>query len=69
MLVNELAGLPTPVTLVVDDYHLISSRDILQCVAFLVEHLPPALRLVLSARADPDGRRHWAAPSSWQSRP
>ncbi len=54
MLVNELAGLPTPVTLVVDDYHLISSRDILQCVAFLVEHLPPTLRLVLSARADPE---------------
>jgi LuxR family transcriptional regulator, maltose regulon positive regulatory protein len=54
MLVNELAGLPAPVTLAVDDYHLISSQDILHCVAFLVEHLPPPLRLVLAARADPE---------------
>ena len=54
MLVNELAGLPAPMTLIIDDYHLLSSRDILGSVAFLVEHLPPALRLVLSARSDPE---------------
>jgi len=53
MLVNELEVLPAPVTLVLDDYHLISSRDILGSVAFLVEHLPPAFRLALAARADP----------------
>jgi LuxR family maltose regulon positive regulatory protein len=54
MLVNELAGLPAPVTLVVDDYHLISSPDIRYGVAFLVEHLPPTVCLVLAARADPE---------------
>ena len=54
MLVNELAGLPAPVTLVADDYHLISSPDIRYGVAFLVEHLPPTMRLVLAARADPE---------------
>jgi LuxR family maltose regulon positive regulatory protein len=53
MLVNELAGLPAPVTLVIDDYHLIASQDILHCVAFLVEHLPATLRLVLATRSDP----------------
>jgi LuxR family transcriptional regulator, maltose regulon positive regulatory protein len=53
MLVNELELLPAPVTLVLDDYHLISSRDILGSVAFLVEQLPPAFRLALAARADP----------------
>jgi ATP/maltotriose-dependent transcriptional regulator MalT len=54
MLVNELAGLPAPVTLVLDDYHLISSRDVLHSVAFLVEHLPPPVRLVVATRADPE---------------
>jgi LuxR family transcriptional regulator, maltose regulon positive regulatory protein len=54
MLVNELEVLPAPVTLVLDDYHLISSRDILDSVAFLLEHLPPAVRLALAARTDPE---------------
>jgi len=54
MLVNELAVLPMPVTLVLDDYHVISSQEILRCVAFLAEQLPPAVRLAVAARADPD---------------
>ena len=54
MLVNELEVLPVPVTLVLDDYHLISNQDILRSVAFMVEHLPPAVRLALAVRADPE---------------
>jgi LuxR family transcriptional regulator, maltose regulon positive regulatory protein len=54
ILVNELAVLPTPLTLVLDDYHLISSQEILRSVAFLVEHLPPGVRLALAVRADPE---------------
>ena len=54
MLVNELEVLPAPVTLVFDDYHLISNQDILRSVAFMVEHLPPAVRLALAVRADPE---------------
>ena len=54
MLVNELEVLPAPVTLVLDDYHLISNQDILRSVAFMVEHLPPAVRLALAVRADPE---------------
>jgi LuxR family transcriptional regulator, maltose regulon positive regulatory protein len=54
ILVNELAGLAAPVTLVLDDYHLISSRGTLHSVAFLVEHLPPAVRLVVATRMDPE---------------
>ena len=54
MLVNELEVLPAPVTLVLDDYHLISNQDILRSVAFMVEHLPPALCLALAIRADPE---------------
>ena len=54
LLVNELEVLPVPVTLVLDDYHLISNQDILRSVAFMVEHLPPAVRLALAVRADPE---------------
>src|SRR5690242_13094479 len=54
MLVNELAALPAPLTLAFDDYHLISNQEVLHSVAFLVEHLPPGVRLALAARADPE---------------
>jgi LuxR family maltose regulon positive regulatory protein len=54
MLVNELAALPVPLTLVFDDYHLVSSQEVLHSVAFLVEHLPAGVRLALAARADPE---------------
>jgi LuxR family maltose regulon positive regulatory protein len=54
ILVNELAVLPVPLTLVFDDYHLVFSQEVLRSVAFLVEHLPPGVRLALAARADPE---------------
>ena len=54
MLVNKLAVLPVPVTLVFDDYHLVFSQEVLRSVAFLVEHLPAGVRLALAARADPE---------------
>ncbi|MEO5748421.1 MAG: helix-turn-helix transcriptional regulator, partial [Ornithinibacter sp.] len=37
-----------------DDYHLADGAGIAQGMTFLVEHLPPNARLVLSTRADPD---------------
>jgi hypothetical protein len=52
-LINDLERLVAPVTLVLDDYHLISNPSLLECVAYLVEHLPATLRLVVSARSDP----------------
>jgi LuxR family maltose regulon positive regulatory protein len=52
-LINELARLPAQVTLVLDDFHLISNRDIVECLDFLIEHLPPTVRLVLASRTDP----------------
>jgi LuxR family maltose regulon positive regulatory protein len=53
-LVNELAAAPGPIWLVLDDYHHVDSPEVGQGMAFLVEHLPPHLHLVLSTRADPD---------------
>ncbi|HME67145.1 MAG TPA: hypothetical protein VKG61_19820 [Streptosporangiaceae bacterium] len=51
--INDFARMPARVTLVVDDYHLITNQAIQECVEFLVEHLPPTLRLVLATRSDP----------------
>ena len=52
-LVNELGALPDGVDLVLDDYHLADGPAIAGDVAFLLEHLPPQVRLVISTRADP----------------
>jgi LuxR family maltose regulon positive regulatory protein len=51
--INDFARMPVRVTLVVDDYHLITSQAIQECVEFLVEHLPPTLCLLLATRSDP----------------
>ena len=39
MLLNEIATLPQPAILVLDDYHVLNARPIDQALAFLVEHL------------------------------
>jgi LuxR family transcriptional regulator, maltose regulon positive regulatory protein len=52
-LLDELAALDAPVTLVVDDYHLADSAEVHRGVAFLVTHLPATLRLVLVSRTEP----------------
>jgi LuxR family maltose regulon positive regulatory protein len=52
-LVNELAGRANEVVLLLDDYHLIDTAPIHASVLFLLEHLPPQLRLVVTSRADP----------------
>jgi len=53
-LINELAAQPGDgEVLVLDDYHLIDSQPVHRSLMFLLEHLPPGLRLVLASRADP----------------
>jgi LuxR family maltose regulon positive regulatory protein len=52
-LVNELTSLDHPVTLVLDDYHVISNQEIHADLAFLLNHQPPQLHLVIATRADP----------------
>jgi LuxR family maltose regulon positive regulatory protein len=53
LLLNQLATLPQPALLVLDDYHVLEGEAIEQALAFLVEHLPPQLHLVIITRADP----------------
>jgi LuxR family maltose regulon positive regulatory protein len=39
---------------VLDDYHLLQSQAVDAAMSFLVERLPPSLRLVMATRSDPD---------------
>jgi LuxR family maltose regulon positive regulatory protein len=52
-LLNGLAALPEDALLVLDDYHVIEAPAIGQSLAFLIEHLPPHLHLVIASRSDP----------------
>ncbi|HKQ02375.1 MAG TPA: LuxR family transcriptional regulator, partial [Actinomycetes bacterium] len=52
-LVNDLVALPAPGLLVLDDYHLVRAPAVHAAVAFLVDHLPPTMHLVVASREDP----------------
>jgi LuxR family maltose regulon positive regulatory protein len=52
-LLNELNAVPTSIVLVLDDYHVIDAQDIQDGMAFLLDHLPPRMHVVLATRADP----------------
>ncbi len=53
-MVNELSSSTEDVWLVLDDYHVIDSPEVHAAMGFLVDHLPDALHIVVSTRADPD---------------
>ena len=53
VLINELAAAKTPILLVLDDYHRAATPAIDQALAFLIEHAPAPLHLLISARATP----------------
>lgn len=52
-LVNALAGRPSGVVLVLDDYHLIREPLIHAGVTFLLERSPPGVHLAIASRASP----------------
>ncbi|MBA4384430.1 MAG: LuxR family transcriptional regulator, partial [Anaerolinea sp.] len=52
-LLNEIAVIPESFILVLDDYHLIDSALIDQNLTFLIDHMPPNMRLVITTREDP----------------
>ena len=51
---NDLGRLPQDLFLVLDDYHLADGPEVAAGMAFLLEHLPPQVHVVLSSRVDPD---------------
>ena len=51
-LINDLAG-EEEARLVLDDYHVIGSPQVHESLAFLVEHRPAGIGVVLASRSDP----------------
>ncbi|MDQ4131189.1 MAG: helix-turn-helix transcriptional regulator, partial [Actinomycetota bacterium] len=52
-LLNDLSSITHDVVLVLDDYHVIEASDVQEGMAFLLEHLPLQVHLVITSRADP----------------
>jgi LuxR family maltose regulon positive regulatory protein len=52
VLLNDLHAVDD-ILLVLDDYHLIEAPEVHEGMAFLLEHLPAKLHLVIATRADP----------------
>jgi len=56
-LVNEIAAAGMRegrmFVLVLDDYHLVTAQTVHEALAFLLEHLPEAIHLLIAGRSDP----------------
>jgi len=52
-LLNDVTTIPGDFVLVLDDYHVLDARPVDDALAFLVEHLPPQVHLVIATREDP----------------
>lgn len=52
-LINDICRMPTEIILVLDDYHAVDAKPIHDLVAFLLDHLPKQMHLVMATRSDP----------------
>jgi LuxR family transcriptional regulator, maltose regulon positive regulatory protein len=52
-LLNDLGAVAGEIVLVLDDYHVVEAGDVQEGMAFLIDHLPPSLHVVIASRADP----------------
>ncbi|MFO7537697.1 MAG: LuxR C-terminal-related transcriptional regulator [Chloroflexota bacterium] len=53
LLINDLSRLDGKIGLILDDYHLIRNPAVHTALAFLLDHAPPQLHLVIASRSDP----------------
>ena len=53
VLINDLAHLPDPLLLVLDDFHLIRSPVVIRSLAFLLDRMPSQFHLLILTRSDP----------------
>lgn len=53
-LLNEIAAFPSDFIFVLDDYHVIGASAVDNALAYLIEHLPHQMHLVITTREDPD---------------
>jgi LuxR family transcriptional regulator, maltose regulon positive regulatory protein len=52
-LLNDISTIPENFLLVLDDYHSIDSQPVDHSLAFLIEHQPPQMHLLIATREDP----------------
>src|SRR5262245_49531046 len=52
-LINQLAASREHLILVIDDYHVIANQTVHAALAFLLEHLPTQVTIILLTRTDP----------------
>ena len=52
-LINEIVERDEPLLLALDDFHLIKAQPVQEAARFLLEHLPPKMRLAVLTRTDP----------------
>ena len=52
-LINDITAFPDAFSAVLDDYHVIDTQPIHEALAYLIDHLPENLHLVISTRVDP----------------
>lgn len=53
LLINDLVDYPVPFILVLDDYQIITNPDIHAGIAYMLDHAPVNLHLVIATRFDP----------------
>lgn len=53
LFVNDLVDLRSALVLVLDDYHIIHNQEAHNILAYLLEHHPPNLHLVIASREEP----------------
>ena len=53
LLINELLNINQNFLLVLDDFHLVKSNEVLKLVTYLLEHIPGNIHIVILTRSDP----------------
>jgi LuxR family maltose regulon positive regulatory protein len=53
LLINEILDINQHFLLVLDDFHLIKSEEVLKLVTYLLEHIPGNIHIVILTRSDP----------------
>ncbi|MDQ3603006.1 MAG: LuxR family transcriptional regulator, partial [Actinomycetota bacterium] len=53
-LLNEITTVEDDFILILDDYHVIDARVVDDALAFLLDHLPPRMHLLIATREDPN---------------
>ncbi len=53
LLINEILDINQNFLLVLDDFHLIKSNEVLKLVSYLLEHIPGNIHIVILTRSDP----------------